>query len=174
MLIHQAAVLAIQEEVHQVGLGILELIRERRYQYRDIAVISGNLESYASFVEEEFAHMGIPCYVDRTRGITMNPMTRFIQSALELFIKDFSYEAVFHYLRSGMTGFLPEQVDQLENYIPQTGIRGYKKWCQRFTAKTKEMGEDETLLLALNEMREHFVTQVSVWEAQERIRRQHM
>jgi len=159
--IHMMEAPSLKEEIHQVGLHILELIRQQGYQYRDIAVISGNLEAYTSFVEEEFADMGIPCYVDRTRGITLNPMTQFIKSALELFIKDFSYEAVFHYLRSGMTGFSMAQIDQLENYILQTGIRGYGKWSRRFTAKTREMGEDETLLLALNELREKIVTQVS-------------
>ena len=151
----------LKEEVHQVGLKIVQLVRERGWQYRDIAVISGELQAYAAFVEEEFSDLDIPCYIDRTRGITLNPMTQFIKSALELFIKDFSYEAVFHYLRSGLTGFTSDQVDQLENYVLQTGIRGFGKWSQRFTAKTRSMGEDETPLLALNELRERFVTQVS-------------
>ncbi len=152
---------SLKEEIHQVGLQILKLVREDGYQYRDIAVISGNLDAYSAFVEETFSNMEIPCYIDRTRGITLNPMTQFIKSALELFLKDFSYEAVFHYLRSGMTVFSNEQVDRLENYILQTGIRGYKKWSQRFTAKTKDMGEGEDELLLLNEIRESFVTQVS-------------
>ncbi len=152
---------SLKEEVHQAGLQILKLIREKGYQYRDIAVISGNLESYAAFVEGEFSDMGIPCYIDRTRGIVLNPMTQFMKSALDLFIKDFTYEAVFHYLRSGLTDFTMDEVDRLENYILQTGIRGYHKWQQRFTAKTMEMGEDEDLLLAINDLRERFVTQVS-------------
>lgn len=152
----------LKEEVHQVGLKISQLVRERGWQYRDIAVISGDLQAYAAFVEEEFADLDIPCYIDRTRGITLNPMTQFIKSALELFIRDFSYEAVFHYLRSGLTGFTADQVDQLENYVLQTGIRGYGKWSQRFTAKTRAMGEEEAPLLALNELREKFVTQVSL------------
>ena len=151
----------LKEEVHQMGLKIAQLVREKGWQYRDIAVISGDLESYAAYVEEEFRDLNIPCYIDRTRGITLNPMTQFIKSGLELFIKDFSYEAVFHYLRSGLTGFSADQVDLLEDYVIQTGIRGYHKWSQRFTAKTRSMGEDESKLLEINELRERFVTQVS-------------
>lgn len=93
--------------MHQAGLAILELIRQQGLQYRDIAVITGSLETYAPHVETEFADMGIPCYIDRTRGIALNPMTEYIKSALQLFLQDFSYEAVFHYLRSGLAALKP-------------------------------------------------------------------
>lgn len=66
--------------------------------------------------------MGIPCYIDRTRGIALNPMTEYVKSALQLFLQDFSYEAVFHYLRSGLAALEPEEIDDLENYVRETGI----------------------------------------------------
>ena len=117
-----------REEVHQAGLQISELIRQYKLQYRDIAIICSDLESYAPFVEREFADMGIPCYLDRTKGIVLNPMIEYIKSGLELYTRDFSYESVFHYLRSGLADFTTEEVDILENYIIQTGIRGKNKW----------------------------------------------
>jgi ATP-dependent helicase/nuclease subunit B len=80
-----------KEEIRQVGVEISRLVREKNLQYRDIAVISGDLESYAPFVEREFRDMHLPCYIDRTRGIILNPMIELIKSALDLFIKDFSY-----------------------------------------------------------------------------------
>ncbi len=150
-----------KEEVHQAGLQIAGLIREEGMEYRDIAVITGDMDSYAAFVEREFADMGIPCYIDRTRGIVLNPMIEYIKSALQLYTKDFSYESVFHYLRSGLADFTAQETDILENYIIQTGIRGQRRWSRLFTRKLKEMGKDETALLQLNELRERLVTQVS-------------
>ena len=150
-----------KEEVHQTGLKIASLIREEGLEYRDIAVITGDMDSYAAFVEREFADMDIPCYIDRTRGIVLNPMIEFIKSALALFIKDFSYETVFHYLRSGLADFSPEDTDILENYILQTGIRGDRKWRRLFTRKLKEMGEDEAPLQHLNELRVRLLEQVA-------------
>ncbi len=150
-----------KEEVHQTGLQIARLIRKEGLEYRDIAVITGDMDSYASFVEREFADMDIPCYIDRTRGIVLNPMIEYIKSALELFIRDFSYETVFHYLRSGLADFTPEETDILENYIIHTGIRGERKWGRLFTHKLKEMGEDEEPLERINELRERFVAQVA-------------
>jgi len=149
-----------KEEAHQAGLYILSLIRRQGLQYRDIAVITGSLETYAPHVETEFADMGIPCYIDRTRGIALNPMTEYIKSALQLFLQDFSYEAVFHYLRSGLAALELEEIDDLENYVRETGIRGWKKWSRLFTRKTRSMGEEEEPLRRINKLRQRMMEQL--------------
>lgn len=151
-----------REEVHQTGLEICRLIREEGLAYRDIAVVMGDLEGYAPYVEAEFGRMGIPCFLDRTKGIVLNPMIEYITSALALFEKDFSYQAVFHYLRSGLADMEPEDIDELENYCVQTGLRGYRSWSQMFTHKTAQMGEDEEALAHLNILREQLVSQVEM------------
>lgn len=149
------------EEVHQVGLKILELIRSGNMAYRDIALVSGDLESYAPYVETEFSKMGIPCYIDRTRGIVLNPMTEYINSALELYLKNFTYEAVFHYLRSGLSDITAREADLLENYVIRTGVRGYSKWSRLFTHKMEENGQEEESLLIINDIRERLMNQIS-------------
>lgn len=147
-----------QDEVRQCGLYIKELLQEG-LEYRDIAVVTGDLQGYAPYVESEFRQLDIPLYLDRTRAVTLNPMVEFIKSALDLFLKNFSYDAVFHYLRCGMTGFNTEDVDILENYALQLGLRGQKKWSNLFTRKTPEM-EGEEALAHLNEIREAFMQQI--------------
>ena len=159
--IHMFEAVTPADEVHQTGLAIGELIRSG-LAYRDIAVISGDLESYAPYVESEFAQLGIPCFIDHTRGMVLNPMIESIKSALELYLKDFSYESVFHYLRSGLSDIPVEVVDELENYVIQTGMRGYRKWSRLFTHKTAAMGENEEALNRLNEVREQFLNQVEM------------
>ena len=151
-----------RDEVHQTGLYIRELIQKEGLAYRDIALIMGDLESYAPYVETEFAQMDIPVYIDRTRGIVLNPMIEYIKSALELYLKDFSYEAVFHYLRSGMAEIDREEIDELENYVIQTGIKGYRRWSRLFTHKTPQMQEQEEPLMRLNATREKIMAQVEM------------
>ncbi len=151
-----------KDEVHQTGLAICRLIREEGLAYRDIAVITGDMEGYAPYVETEFEQMGIPCFLDRTRGIVLNPMIEYMKSALELFLKDFSYEAVFHYLRSGLSDITAEEIDELENYVIQTGIRGYRRYSRLFTHKTAGMKEEEEPLQRLNAIRERFMEQVEM------------
>ncbi len=150
-----------KEEVHQTGLYIRKLIREEGLEYRDIAVIMGDLEGYASYVETEFAKLDIPCFIDRTRGIVLNPMIEFIKSGLTLYLKDFSYEAVFHYLRSGLADISAEDIDELENYCIQTGLRSYRSYSRLFTHKAAGMQEEESLA-KLNALREQFMRQVEM------------
>lgn len=150
-----------KEEVHQTGLMIRRLMREEGLAYRDIAVIMGNLEGYAPYVETEFTRLQIPCFIDRTRGIVLNPMIEYIKSALALFIKDFSYESVFHYLRSGMVDMERDDIDELENYVIQTGLRGYRSYSRLFTHKTAQM-KDEEPLQKLNNLREQMMGQVEM------------
>ncbi len=149
------------QEVHQTALRIQELIREEGLQFRDIALICGDLEGYAPYIESEFEKLEIPCFIDRTRGISLNPLTEFIQSALSLFTRNFNYESVMHYLRSGLTGIPREDVDRFENYILETGIRGSGAYSRVFSRRMKHMDPaDETELEGLNRTREIFLGQV--------------
>lgn len=151
-----------REEVHQTGLEIRNLVQELGIAYRDIAVIMGDLEGYAPYVEAEFVQMDIPCFIDRTRGIALNPMIEYIKSALELYLKDFSYESVFHYLRSGLSDISAEDVDQLENYCIRTGVRGYRSWNRLFTRKTASQEDEEEAIDRINDIRSRLMKQVEV------------
>ena len=161
-----------RDEVHQTGLEIRRLLREEGMAYRDIAVIVGDLGGYAPHVETEFAQMDIPCFIDRTRGIVLNPMIEYIKSALELYSRDFSYQAVFHYLRSGLTGLDPEKIDLFENYVIQTGIRGVRSYSRLFTHKTARMEGDEDALAAVNDLRKRLMDQTDMlhMESEEPVR----
>ena len=156
------------DEVAQAGIMIHRLVREQGLAYRDIAVISGDLEGYAPYVERTFSQLSIPCYIDRTRGILLNPMIEYIKSALQMYIYDFSYETVFHYLRSGLSDLAREDIDLLENYVLKTGMRGYRRWSRLFTHKTREMGEGEETLNKLNELRRQLLEQTEMLYLPER------
>lgn len=163
--------LSPREEVHQTALYIRKLIREEGLTYRDIAVVIGDLEGYASYVETEFGQLEIPCFLDRTRGIVLNPMIEYIKSALQLYIRDFSYDTVFHFLRSGMVDISREEIDELENYVIRTGARGYRTYSRLFTRKTEEMqqgsGQEDTeraeeTMERLNRIRQQFADTVEI------------
>ena len=163
--------LSPREEVHQAALYIRKLIREEGLTYRDIAVVIGDLEGYASYVETEFGQLEIPCFLDRTRGIVLNPMIEYIKSALQLYIRDFSYDTVFHFLRSGMADISREEIDELENYVIRTGARGYRTYSRLFTRRTEEMqqgsGQEDTeraeeTLERLNRIRQQFADTVEI------------
>ena len=158
--IHLFEASSIREEVRQMGIIMQKLVQEEGYQYRDMAVVAGDLESYADQIQTEFASLDIPCYVDRTRGIVLNPLIEYIKSAFDVIINNFSYESVFMYLRSGLSSLSVEEVDLLENYCIQTGIRGKSKWTKQFTRKTKQMNEQTEPLFVLDELRMRLIAEL--------------
>lgn len=168
--IHMFEALSPKEEVHQTALYIRHLIREQGMTYRDIAVVIGDLEGYASYVETEFGQLEIPCFLDRTRGIVLNPMIEYIKSASQLYIKDFSYDTVFHFLRSGMADISREEIDELENYVIRTGARGYRTYSRLFTRRTEELQgnaegseqAEEKTMERLNRIRQQFMDAVEI------------
>lgn len=167
--IHLMEASTLREELHQTCIAIRRLLQESESRgeglcYRDIAVVTGNMEIYGRDAAEEFMKFGIPIYLDQTRGILSNPFAAYLRSALQIVLQDFSFEAVFHYLRTGLTGFEREEVDRLENYVRRFGIRGRKRWESLFIYKEEDKEGEEAALLQLeayNAMRAKMMEQLA-------------
>lgn len=151
------------QEAKQVCMEIKELVLSGQYAYRDIAVVAGDLGTYADYLQREGSRYDIPMFMDMTRGLLLNPFIEFIRSGLNILLSNFSYEAVFHYLRSGLVDISREEADLLENYVLYMGLKGKRKWQEAFTRLPQaEDDEKQMLLLAkLNEIREKLMEQLS-------------
>ena len=143
-----------EEEVAWTALKIRSLIREQGFHYRDFAVITGNMEAYGYCLERIFPEYGIPCFLDYKRSVLGNPFVEFLRALLEMAEQDFTYETVFRLLRSGLSGMKREETDLLENYVLALGIRGRKKWANRFIRTYKTLTEEE--LFQIDSLREQF------------------
>ncbi len=146
-------------EVQAVCIQIKKLVLEEGYCYRDIAVVTGDLETYGDYFEREALIYDIPIFLDRTRGLLLNPFIEYIRSALKIVLDHFSYESVFHYLRCGLADFLPEEIDRLENYVLACGIKGKKKWSQAFVRLGKDQNPE--LLEKINDTRSRLMEQIA-------------
>ena len=156
-------------EARQVCIQIKELVLSGRYSYRDIAIVAGDLETCGDYLEREGRKYDIPMFMDRTRGLLLNPFIEFIRSSLKICLKNYSYESVFHYLRSGLADFTTEEIDRLENYVLALGIKGRKKWSEAFTRRPGAASEEEqtVLLQELNHTRQKLVEQIApLWQKQ--------
>lgn len=162
-----------REELEFAARQIALLARRQGYRYRDIAVVSGDVEQYANYAPEIFEQYEIPYFIDQTKNILFHPFIECIRSMLEVVEQDFSYESVFRFLRCGLAehlldcgnrrlgkeGEIPnpltaEDIDSLENYILAKGIRGGGRWKEDWTF----VMPDGTLLdmARLNEIRAAF------------------
>ncbi|MCI9383542.1 MAG: helicase-exonuclease AddAB subunit AddB, partial [Lachnospiraceae bacterium] len=146
------------EETAWTASQIRRLIWEEGYHYRDIAVITGNMEAYSHCLERIFPEYGIPCFLDYKRSVLNNPFVEFLRALLEMTEQDFTYETVFRFLRSGLSGMRREETDLLENYVLALGIRGRKKWGSRFIRSYRGLTEEQ--LLEIDLLRQRFAETV--------------
>ena len=137
---------------------IRRLVREKGYHYRDIAVITADMEVYADALEKACDTYGIPVFMDHKKSILLNAFVEYLRSLLAMAEQNFTYESVFRFLRTGLCGFTDEETDRMENYCLALGIRGYKKWQQAWVRRTS--GTDDTELQELNHLRVRFVEKV--------------
>lgn len=147
-----------EQEVRYLAGMVRKLVRTEGIHYRDIAVITGDMAAYQNYIKRVFPEYGIPYFMDESRNILMNTFVEYIRSLLALAEQDFSYESVFRFLRSGYGIFTEAEIDELENYIVATGIRGYKKWQQPMIRFTKHMEEEN--LQRINHYRVRFIETV--------------
>ena len=146
---------SIHEEISSVIHRIWQLQQEEGLRYRDVAVITGDLNGYGKEIAHQFEQNHIPYFMDDKKSILDNPLVELIRSALDTVRKDFSYESVFRFLRSGLVCDNREMVDRMENYVIALGIRGGKRWREPWERTYR--GGGGINLLELNHFRDEVI-----------------
>ena len=141
-----------REEIEETAARISELVWKGTYRYRDIAVISNAEESYGESIRRIFDIYGIPVFIDARRPVRNHPLIQCVLSALESIDTRYAYTPLFSYIKTGFTGLIWDEADELENYCLRYGIQG-SRWEKPFS-----LGEDECDLELLNACRERVIT----------------
>ena len=147
-----------QQEAMAAAGEVRRLIRQENYRYREVGVIVTDMDVYGDYLTQAFGQYDIPVFIDRKRNILLNSFVEYIRSLLSMVEQNFTYDSVFRFLRTGYTSFTNEEVDSLENYVVGLGIKGYKKWQERFVRCLTGMEEAE--LENLNHLRVLFIEKV--------------
>ncbi len=133
------------------------LRRDESLTYEQFAVLSTDPETYGPLMEKTAALYGIPVYLDRTGRVEMDPLVECVESALEILRDDYTPAAVLRFMRCPLTGFSREAVDRMQIYLETLGIRGRKRWEDRFLRTVwlhREEKEQSELLTQMNSLRE--------------------
>ncbi len=143
-------------ELRDVCRQIRALTREG-CQYRDMAIILGDMEPYRDWIDIETKVFGIPCFLDETNNLRMNPLVELSEGALEILSGGFQLDAVLRFLRSGISSFSLPEADRLELYMVAYGLRGRKAYENAFVyTKKLELSAEE--LQELNALRERLLS----------------
>ena len=143
---------SIYKEIENVAKQIKELIN-KGYRYKEISIITKNIEKYSSIILAVFGNYKIPAYIDQKKDLASNILIKYILSLLDIFSKNWSYESVFEYIKTGMIDIDKEDLNYLENYVIKWGIRG-NTWYK----EDWKFGADESNLENINKLRMQIIT----------------
>ncbi len=143
-------------EIEEVARNVLKLVRDEGYRYRDISIITKNIATYSSLVRAIFDKYDIPIFIDENRDLNQNIVIQYILAILEIFIKNWSYEAVFNYIKTGFSNIEEDDIFKLEKYCLKWGIK-QNKWKKEFTYGNYEE-KDKADIERLEQIRKDLVT----------------
>ena len=132
-----------REEAMAAAGRIRALVRKERYRYREIGVIVSDMNVYAEELKQAFQRYEIPFFMDQKKSILLNPFIEYLRSLLFMAEQNFTADSVFRFLRTNLSGFSMEETDALENYVTGLGIKGYKKWQERWIRRMKFTTEED-------------------------------
>ena len=155
-------------EIEHIASEIVKLVRNENYRYKDISVITKNLNLYSSLIKVIFANYNIPVFIDEKKELSENILVKFLIAVLEICNKNWSYEAVFNYLKTGFVNIDKEEIFKLENYCIRWGIKGNKWYKEDWNYIGKEEYTEEELA-RLNELRRMIV--IPIRKLQEKARK---
>lgn len=128
------------DEVENVAKEILRFVRDKGYRFRDISVVCRNIDDYEKIATVIFNEYDIPFFLDKKIDILSNPLIVLILSSIEVMIRNWSYESVFKYLKSGLVNIDSNEIDILENYVLANGIKGFK-WTNELSLSEEDNDE---------------------------------
>lgn len=139
-------------EIENVAKEIVKLLKNKGYRYKEISVITKNIDTYSNIVKAIFSKYNIPVYIDEKKDLSQNILVKYVLSIIEILAKNWSYESVFNYLKTGLTKIKLEDVFILENYCIKYGIRS-SKWYK----EPWKIADSDEELGKLNSLREQVV-----------------
>ncbi|MBR1815820.1 MAG: exodeoxyribonuclease V subunit gamma [Lachnospiraceae bacterium] len=130
------------KELEGVAYKIRGLIKDNGYRYKDIAIITGNLNDVANHVERIFDRYDIPYFLDTTIPVRDNPYINSLEYVLRIVKENFSYDSVFAFLKSGVLDELEaDDIELLENYVLGRGLRSKLYWSRKWDDDVEDIRE---------------------------------
>ena len=140
-------------EIENTAKEIIKLVRDEKYRYNEIAIITKNIEQYSSIIKAIFNKYDIPVFIDEKKELSQNVLVKYIIALLEIFSNNWSYDSVMNYIKVGFCNISKEEIFELENYCISCGIK-QSKW---YKEDWKYGNYDTEFIQRMNELRKKIV-----------------
>ncbi len=124
-------------ELQYVAEKILNLVKNENARFRDIGIITKEIDSYSFDAEVIFNQYNIPLFIDEKKDVNNNILMIYFTSLFNILNKNWSYESVFSFIKSGLLDIEDKDIYEIENYVIKWGIKGLKKYKNPFEYEAK-------------------------------------
>ena len=147
------------KEIENIANTIIKLVRDENIRFRDISVLTKNIEDYIGVISAIFPKYGIPVFIDNNKELSDNILVKYILAMLEIFAKNWSEESVWSYIKTGFCDIEKTDMYKLENYCKKWGSRG-SKWYREDWNYDSGLKDLETL----NKLRKKIVQPLIIFK----------
>lgn len=107
-----------------IAEDIARRITEEGAHYRDFAVVARRAEQYVGILDVAFKRAGIPCFLSKKTDIATYPAVKLIYSAYAVCTGGWKQSDIITYLKCGLSGISPEDIDIFEIYTARWKLSG--------------------------------------------------
>ena len=147
-------------EIENIAINISKLVMDNNYRYKDIGIITQDLDTYSNLVKVIFKKYNIPIFIDEKKSLNDNILIKYIISILDIFKKNWGYPEVINYIKSGFLNNISEyEIQSFENYCIKWGIN-HSKWYEgewNFKDYDNASEEEKAKIQRYKEIREEIV-----------------
>lgn len=142
-------------EIEHVAKKIMYLVKNNNYRFNECAIITKNINQYSSLIKAIFSKYDIPVFIDENKDVNQNAIIKYFLSIFEVLNKNYSYESMFNYLKSGFVDIEEDEIFELENYCIKYDIKN-NKWNNDFIYGINEKNKEK--IEQLNILRKKIIT----------------
>lgn len=120
------------EEAELAAATVAKLVRAGCH-YRDITVVMRDAATYQGILDAALEKENIPFYLAEKTDITVRPLIKLVLLALRIKCYGWQKEDVVGYLKTGLCGITPDDVNFFEEYAEIWHLQGEKVYLSPFT-----------------------------------------
>lgn len=139
-------------EIESVADTIINLVREKDIRFRDISILTKNIDDYIGVVSAIFPKYNIPVFIDNKKELSDSILVKYILAMFDVLAKNWSEEAIWSYIKTGFLDIEKSDIYKLENYCKKWGIKR-SKWYKEDWTYDSDIKDIEYL----NELRKKIV-----------------
>ena len=102
-----------------IAADILSKVRDENISYKDVIVLTQDMEGMGENLKRVFTSFGIPVFIDEKRSMQHSAAAGIVSSSLDAAVSGFKRQHVLAFLKSGILGTKPDDISLFENYVRQ-------------------------------------------------------